>query len=154
MRGILQGEQLMSISRTNSHLTQKQLAELKDKVQAERERIINKFNLQNPTKSSFELNSGRDEVDSANEDILRRSELRFATREGLYLKKLNKTIGLMDTEDYGGCEDCGQEIGFTRLQARPTSTMCIVCKEESERSELQSYHGRMSKSLGKSVSFK
>lgn len=135
----------------NSHLSKKQLAELRDKVQAERERIVNKFNLENCAKKSFEINSGKDEVDSANDDILRRSELRFATRENLYLKKLVKTIELMDRGDYGVCEECGQDISFTRLKARPTSTMCIGCKEESERGELQNYHGRMSKSLGQSL---
>lgn len=144
----------MSNSRTKCHLSKKQLKELKDKVIAERERIVNKLNIENPSKKSLDFNSGKDEVDSANDDILRRNELRFATRESLYLKKLLKTLTLMDAEEYGTCEDCGQEISFTRLKARPTSTMCIGCKEESERDELQSYHGRMSKSLGKSVSFR
>lgn len=143
----------MSSSRKNNHLTKKQHAELKDKVNAERERIFNKLNLEAPHKAINESDSGKDEVDSANDDIMRRTELRFATRESLYLKKLIKTLELMDTDDYGACEDCGQSISFTRLKARPTSTMCIGCKEESERDELQSYHGRMSKSLGKSVSF-
>lgn len=144
----------MGSSRTNSHLTKKQLNTLKDKVQGERERIINKLNLENPTKVSLEMNSGKDEVDSANDDIMRRSELRFATRESLYLKKLNKTIEHMESDEYGMCDECGAQISYTRLMARPTSTMCIVCKEEAERDELQSYQGRMSKSLGKSVSFR
>lgn len=143
----------MSSSRKNSHLTQKQLDELRDKVQAERERVINKTQMENLTKASLELNSGKDEVDSANDDIIRRSELRFATREALYLKKLNKALELIEKEDYGHCEECGQDISYTRLKARPTSTMCIVCKEESERDERQNYHGRISKSLGKSINF-
>ncbi len=143
----------MSNSRTKRHLTKKQLNELKDKVQAERERIFNKLNFEQPHKM-VKTDSGKDEVDSANDDIMRRTELRFATRENLYLKKLVKTLGLMDSDEYGCCDDCGQPISFVRLKARPTSTMCIVCKEESERDELQSYNGRMSKSLGKSVSFR
>ena len=96
-------------------------------------------------------NSGRDEVDSANDDIIKHSELRFTTRETLYLKKLKKTLPIFDTDEYGVCEDCGAEITFQRLMARPTSTMCIGCKEESERDELQSFHGRRSKSLGQQV---
>ncbi|MDP7321032.1 MAG: TraR/DksA family transcriptional regulator [Bacteriovoracaceae bacterium] len=144
----------MSNSSRNGHLTKKQKSELMDKVQAERERIFNKLNLEQPHKIVQEAESGKDEVDSANDDILRRTELRFATRESLYLKKLVKTLELMETDDYGTCEDCGQNISFTRLKARPTSTMCIGCKEESERDEMQNYHGRISKSLGKSVSFR
>lgn len=140
----------MSNSRMNDHLSTKHLAELKDKVMAEVERIENKL----ITEKLMEVgeSSGRDEVDSANDEIMQRTELRFATRETLYLKKLRKTMKLMETDEYGLCEDCGAEITFQRLKARPTSTMCITCKEESERDELQSFHGRQSKSLGKTVS--
>ena len=138
-------------SRTNRHLTKKQLKELEDNVKAERERIHNKLNLEQTTKSMSQTNSGKDEVDSANDDILRHTELRFATRETLYLKKLIKTLIMMEGDEYGMCEECGAPISFTRLKARPTSTMCIGCKEESERDELQSFQGRQSKSLGKTL---
>lgn len=136
----------MGNSRMNSHLTKKQLKSLMDLVQAERDRIFNKLNLESSGQTFIKDKSG-DEVDSANDDIMRKTELRFATREMLYLKKLNKTIRLMDTDEYGMCDECGAQISFTRLSARPTSTMCITCKEESERDELQNYQGRMSKSL-------
>lgn len=140
----------MGSSRKNSHLTKKQLKELKEVIFAEKERIQNKLSIEQTHRALSEVNSGRDEVDSANDDILRRTELRFATRESLYLKKINKTISLMDADNYGTCEECGNGIGFVRLKARPTSTMCIACKEESERDEQQSYHGRISKSLSQS----
>jgi len=139
----------MGNSRMNSHLSTKNLAELKDKIMAEVERIENK--LLSKQLMVVNQNSG-DEVDSANEEIIRHEELRFATRESLYLKKLKKTIKNVDSEDYGLCEDCAAPILFQRLKARPTSTMCITCKEESERDELQSFHGRQSKSLGKTIS--
>ncbi len=142
----------MTRSRTNGHLKDKHLAELKDKVLAEKERIQNKLSMQK-SHSLPTSDSGRDEVDSANDDILRKTELRFATRENLYLKKLVKTLELMESDEYGMCEECGAGISFTRLKARPTSTMCITCKEDSERTELQSYQGRISKSLGQSVQF-
>ncbi len=154
MREQLTRRVLMGSSRTNRHLSKKQLQELKDKVHAEKERIFNKLNLEQPHKVINEMDSGRDEVDSANDDIMRRQELRFASRESLYLKKLIKTLELMDSDEYGMCEECGAGISLTRLMARPTSTMCIGCKEESERDEMQNYHGRMSKSLGTSISFR
>jgi DnaK suppressor protein len=142
----------MGNSRTNSHLTKKQLKELKTIVIADKERIQNKLSFEKPHMKIAEADSGRDEVDSANDDIMRHSELRFATRETLYLKKIMKTLDHMESDEYGMCDECGQSIAFTRLKARPTSTMCISCKEESERDEMQSYGGRISKSLGKSIS--
>lgn len=137
-------------SRLNDHLSQDQLKTLKDKVLAEIERIENKL-ATDPNTQFYDNSSGKDEVDSANDDIIKHSELRFATRETLYLKKLKKTKTIMDNNEYGMCEECGQEINFQRLIARPTSTMCIGCKEESERDELQSFHGRRSKSLGQQI---
>jgi len=32
-------------------------------------------------------------------------------------------------------EDCGEAISFRRLLARPVTTLCIDCKEQSEREE-------------------
>lgn len=141
----------MGNSRTNKYLSKKQLTELKDKVLAEKERIQTKLAVEKAQMDAMFTDSGKDEVDSANDDILRHTELRFATRETLYLKKLNKTALIMENDEYGMCNDCGSEIGFQRMLARPTSDMCISCKEEAERGELQSFHGRQSKSLGKTV---
>lgn len=131
-------------------LTKKELQLLKEKVLGEMERIQNQ-NHSEFTKFDPSLMGAKDEVDSANDQILAHTQLRFATRETLYLKKLKKTLAMMDTELYGLCEECGSDISFQRLLARPTSTMCIGCKEESERDEQQSIHGRQSKSLGKEI---
>lgn len=34
---------------------------------------------------------------------------------------------------YGVCIDCGNDIGFNRLQAYPTAKRCLVCQEKRER---------------------
>lgn len=136
----------MKASSMNNHLSARQMNVLRTKVLEEVERIETKLR-QEELGLSVSGDTTGDDVDSANSDILKHEQLRFTTRETLYLKKLNKTKGQLDSQDYGMCEDCGAEISFTRLKARPTSTMCIGCKEESERGELQSFHGRKSKSL-------
>jgi RNA polymerase-binding protein DksA len=38
---------------------------------------------------------------------------------------------------YGTCIDCGDAIGFDRLQAFPTAKRCIVCQEKNEREYAQ-----------------
>ena len=62
-------------------------------------------------------------------------ELRTRDRERKLIKKINKSMESMDSEDYGFCETCGVEIGIRRLEARPTATQCIDCKELEERKE-------------------
>ena len=42
-----------------------------------------------------------------------------------------------ETHDYGYCDSCGVEIGIRRLEARPTATLCIECKELDEIRERQ-----------------
>ncbi len=138
-------------SRLNSHLTKIQLKTLKEKLLAEAERIRNNC-LQK--KMEYEANSitgAKDEVDTANDNILLSADMRFSNRESLYLKKVVKSLSKIDTEKYGMCDDCFGEISFTRLLARPTSEMCIICKEESEKEESQNFFERKSKSLGREL---
>jgi RNA polymerase-binding transcription factor DksA len=35
-------------------------------------------------------------------------------------------------EKYGRCEECGQDIGFERLDALPHARLCIKCKAKEE----------------------
>lgn len=64
-------------------------------------------------------------------------ELRNRDRERKLIKKIEDSIALIDSGDYGFCESCGVEIGLKRLEARPTATLCIDCKELEERKEKQ-----------------
>ncbi len=62
-------------------------------------------------------------------------ELRTRDRERKLIKKIDESLEAMDTQEYGFCETCGVDIGIRRLEARPTATQCIDCKELDERKE-------------------
>jgi len=64
-------------------------------------------------------------------------ELRNRDRERKLIKKIDETIGNIESGDYGYCESCGVEIGLKRLEARPTATLCIDCKTLDELREKQ-----------------
>ncbi|MFI4923199.1 MAG: TraR/DksA C4-type zinc finger protein, partial [Burkholderiales bacterium] len=64
-------------------------------------------------------------------------ELRNRDRERKLIKKIEETIGKIDSGEYGYCENCGVEIGLKRLEARPTATLCIDCKTLDEMREKQ-----------------
>lgn len=64
-------------------------------------------------------------------------ELRNRDRERKLIKKIDDSLALIENGEYGYCESCGVEIGLKRLEARPTATMCIDCKELEERREKQ-----------------
>lgn len=64
--------------------------------------------------------------------------LRARDRERKLLRKIDKALGRLASDDYGYCEGCGVEIGLRRLEARPTAELCIDCKhleEEKEKSQ-------------------
>ena len=64
-------------------------------------------------------------------------ELRNRDRERKLIKKIEDTIALIESGDYGYCSGCGVDIGIKRLEARPTATLCIDCKTLEEVREKQ-----------------
>lgn len=64
-------------------------------------------------------------------------ELRTRDRERKLIKKIDSTIGNIDSDEYGYCDTCGIEIGIRRLEARPTASQCIDCKTLDEIREKQ-----------------
>ncbi|MBB3224040.1 TraR/DksA family transcriptional regulator [Pseudoduganella umbonata] len=38
-----------------------------------------------------------------------------------------------DAGDYGDCENCGEPIGYSRLEARPEARFCIACQTRLEQ---------------------
>lgn len=131
-------------------LTKKQLTYLKEYIHAERERIQNSFQA-DEEKYQLKSEDRMDDVDQAAAEYERSQMLRFRNRDLLYAKKLLKALDKIDQGDYGECEDCGEDIRFERLKARPTAQLCIACKDESEREESANFQAKQSKSLGKQV---
>jgi len=73
--------------------------------------------------------------DQATAETDRNFMLRLRDRERMLLKKIDETIERIDTNDYGICDECGNEIGLKRLEARPVATYCIDCKTRKEEEE-------------------
>ena len=59
-------------------------------------------------------------------------ELRTRDRERKLLKKVEKSLRLIDDGSYGYCEETGEPIGIQRLLARPTATLSIEAQERRE----------------------
>lgn len=78
-----------------------------------------------------------DPNDRASQESDMALELRNRDRERKLIKKIEETIGKIDSGEYGYCESCGVEIGLKRLEARPTATLCIDCKTLDELREKQ-----------------
>lgn len=93
-----------------------------------------------------------DEIDQATTDIEQSMRMRLRNREMLYIKKVDEALQRIEEGNFGECEECGEDIELRRLEARPTATLCVSCKEEAERKEGLTAVGRQHKSLGEAFS--
>jgi DnaK suppressor protein len=95
-----------------------------------------------------------DEIDQAQTDSEQSMRMRLRNREMLYIKKVEEALKRIEDGTFGDCEECGEDIEVRRLEARPTATLCVSCKEEQERKEVLTAAGRQHKSMGETFSRK
>ncbi len=94
-----------------------------------------------------------DEADFSSFEIENQMRIRLATRETLYLKKVEEALARIQAGTFGQCDECEEEIELRRLEARPTTTLCVACKEAAERTEKLHIDGHSHKSLGRQIKF-
>jgi len=90
----------------------------------------------------------RDEVDLSTTELETNMRMRLRNREALFLKKIDEALTRITAGTFGECEHCNEPIEPKRLEARPTATFCVNCKEDSERRETLHIDGHRPKSLG------
>ena len=76
-----------------------------------------------------------DPLDRASAESDRNWTLRIRDRESMLIKKIRNSLEAIENEEYGICEDCGEEISIERLKARPVTSFCIDCKTKRESRE-------------------
>lgn len=81
-----------------------------------------------------------DEVDIVSVEKENQMDFRLKARNAIYLKKVRKSLQKIEDGSFGECEECGSEISYNRLLARPTADLCIHCKEAEEKEENQMVH--------------
>ena len=59
-------------------------------------------------------------------------ELRTRDRERKLLKKISQALNLLETGEYGFCDETGEPIGLPRLLARPTATLSLEAQQRRE----------------------
>lgn len=95
-----------------------------------------------------------DEIDQATTDMEQSMRMRLCNRETLYVKKVDAALRRIDEGSFGLCDSCEEDIGLKRLEARPTATLCVSCKEDQERKEVHTAAGLLHKSMGETFSKK
>lgn len=72
-------------------------------------------------------------ADKATVRLLNDLALEAAGHQQALVPLLRHALAKFDDGSYGACEDCGREIGFSRLQARPEARLCFACQTRAEK---------------------
>ncbi len=64
-------------------------------------------------------------------------ELRTRDRYRKLVNKIDSAMARIADGSYGYCQETGEEIGLSRLEARPIATLTIEAQEKHERLEKQ-----------------
>ncbi len=118
-------------TKREKYMNPKQVEHFRSILNAWRDSLINELNrtvhhIQDETENHADPN------DRASQETDFTLELRSRDRERKLLKKIDGSLALLDKNEYGYCESCGEEIGLQRLEARPTADLCIDCKSLAE----------------------
>ena len=70
-------------------------------------------------------------ADSAHATAERSQTLALIDQLHEHRREIDAALARMDEGIYGKCENCGQDIPFERLEARPTATLCVNCKQKA-----------------------
>jgi DnaK suppressor protein len=118
-------------------LTPEQIEQIRSRLGEAAEQLM--ANAESSLRMSMdrEADTGRDSIDLSVTEWLLSTDLRLRDREMKLLFKVRKALVRLEDGEIGECEDCGEEIGFKRLLARPVTSLCIHCKESREEQERQ-----------------
>jgi len=72
-------------------------------------------------------------ADKATVRLLNDLALEAAGHNAAQLRTIRHALAKFDNGSYGECEECGNPIGFSRLQARPEARLCIACQTRAEK---------------------
>jgi DnaK suppressor protein len=72
-------------------------------------------------------------ADNASQRTLNELVHEAAEHTAHHLNLVQHALARVADGEYGLCENCGEEIGYSRLEARPEARLCIACQTRLEK---------------------
>jgi RNA polymerase-binding protein DksA len=122
-------------------MNKKQLAHIEKRLQEERERVMKELGYYGEQfKGTLQSSDGDlsaysfHMADQGTDAMEREKQFLFASKEGRYLWHVNEALRRLykDPDQFGKCHECGDDVGFDRLDALPHARLCIKCKAREE----------------------
>lgn len=122
-------KQLLAMPESD-YMNEAQLAFFRNRLKELEQEILD--NADTTTENLRETQFVPDPADRATIEEEHALELRTRDRERKLLKKVQQSLTLIDSGEYGWCEETGEPIGLQRLLARPTATLSLEAQERRE----------------------
>lgn len=120
-----------------SALSQKQIEELAAQMHSRHAKLLEEIRdeLARSGDQHYIDLAGRvtDLADESVADLLADQEAAHVDRQINEVRDIEAALARIKAGEYGACIDCGEDIGFKRLQAYPTAKRCIRCQEQREK---------------------
>ena len=122
-----------------SALTNQQIEKLKSRLLAERDQLsrLADEEIQTSREQPYRKLAG-DVHDKGDESVavqVAGLQAELADRHTLELHHVEAALKRIAEGSYGICADCGEDIGYKRLQAYPMAKRCIECKRKFENQQ-------------------
>jgi RNA polymerase-binding transcription factor len=119
-----------------THLSDRQRDELKERLANRRQALRTEVqrelaNSEDPRVTGF-MNQLAATEDWVLADILADLDIATVTRDIAELGEVEAALARIADGSYATCSDCGEPIGWPRLNAQPTAGRCIACQEKLE----------------------
>lgn len=111
-------------------MTKLQLKEVKQRLLAERDLLIEKLN---GNDLSVDDSETPDPVDLAVRNYSKNVMLAVSENESRQLALVDEALLRVDDKNYGMCQNCEKEINPKRLAAIPWARYCLNCQELVEQ---------------------
>jgi len=113
-----------------SKLKAKEAREIKEKLLAERELLIQKLN---GNDLSIDDSETPDPVDLAVRNYSKNVMLAVSENESRQLALIDEALQRVEEKEYGDCQNCGNPVNPKRLSAIPWARYCLACQELVEQ---------------------
>ncbi len=113
----------------------RELTHCRKTLVTQREEILEHAHRTSERELDIDRDDFSDELDTASSESILAFAGQIREREQRLLHKIDHSLKKIEMGTYGECAECGEEIGFARLKARPVANLCIDCKVDQERLE-------------------
>lgn len=72
-------------------------------------------------------------ADMGSDNSRHEMELHLLTEEGNVLELIEDALQRLGTDEFGKCQDCGEDISEARLEVKPYANYCIKCTTVREK---------------------